>query len=96
MMRKECWMLAVEGLNAWWGHAQALFDVHLQVDEGELVVLQVLDTTPRSLMGDSNWRDARVSDLLEVSAYFNTRMQDRIKMLEQRVDELTDHVWGED
>ncbi len=66
------------------------------INMGELVVLQVLDTTLRSLMGDSNWRDARVSDLLEVSAYFNTRMQDRIKMLEQRVDELTDHVWGED
>jgi hypothetical protein len=67
------------------------------INIGELVVLQVLDTTPRSLMGeDSDWRDAKVSDLLEVSAYFNTRMQDRIKMLEQRVDELTDHVWGED
>ena len=36
-------MLAVEGLNAWWGHAQALFDVHLQVGEGELVVLQGLN-----------------------------------------------------
>ena len=67
------------------------------INIGDLVVLQVLDTTPRTLMGDnSDWRDARVGDLLEVSAYFNTRMQDRIKMLEQRVDELTDHVWGED
>lgn len=67
------------------------------INIGDIVALQVLDTTPRTLMGDgSDWRDARVSDLLEVSAYFNTRMQDRIKMLEQRVDELTDHVWGED
>jgi hypothetical protein len=63
----------------------------------ELVVLQVLDTTPRSLMGeDSDWRNAKVSDLLEVSAYFNSRMNQRVMMLEQRVDELTDHVWGED
>jgi len=67
------------------------------INLGELVVLQVLDTTPRSLMGeDSDWRNAKVSDLLEVSAYFNTRMHGRIEMLEQRVDELTDHVWGED
>jgi len=66
------------------------------INMGELVVLQVLDTTPRSLMGDSNWRDARVSDLLEVSAYFNSRMNQRVMILEQRIDELTDHVWGED
>lgn len=67
------------------------------INIGELVVLQVLDTTPRSLLGeDSEWRDAKVSDLLEVSAYFNSRMNQRVEMLEQRVDELTDHVWGED
>ena len=41
-------MLAVEGLNAWWGHAQALFDVHLQVGEGELVVLQGLNGAGKS------------------------------------------------
>ena len=41
-------MLAVEGLNAWWGHAQALFDVCLQVDEGELVVLQGLNGAGKS------------------------------------------------
>ena len=32
-------MLAVEGLNAWYGQAQALFDVSLSVGEGELVGL---------------------------------------------------------
>ncbi len=43
-------MLAVEGLNAWWGHAQALFDVHLQVGEGELVVLQGLNGAGKSTL----------------------------------------------
>lgn len=43
-------MLRVEGLNAWWGHAQALFDVHLQVGEGELVVLQGLNGAGKSTL----------------------------------------------
>jgi branched-chain amino acid transport system ATP-binding protein len=43
-------MLAVEGLNAWWGHAQALFDVNLQVAEGELVVLQGLNGAGKSTL----------------------------------------------
>ena len=43
-------MLSVEGLNAWWGHAQALFDVHLQVGEGELVVLQGLNGAGKSTL----------------------------------------------
>ncbi len=43
-------MLAVEGLNAWWGHAQALFDVRLQVGEGELVVLQGLNGAGKSTL----------------------------------------------
>lgn len=43
-------MLAVEGLNAWWGHAQALFDVRLQVHEGELVVLQGLNGAGKSTL----------------------------------------------
>ena len=43
-------MLAVEGLNAWWGHAQALFDVQLQVAEGELVVLQGLNGAGKSTL----------------------------------------------
>jgi len=43
-------MLLVEGLNAWWGHAQALFDVHLQVGEGELVVLQGLNGAGKSTL----------------------------------------------
>jgi len=43
-------MLAVEGLNAWWGPAQALFDVQLRVDEGELVVLQGLNGAGKSTL----------------------------------------------
>lgn len=43
-------MLQVERLNAWWGHAQALFDVSLQVDEGELVVLQGLNGAGKSTL----------------------------------------------
>lgn len=43
-------MLAVEGLNAWWGHAQALFDVRLEVGEGELVVLQGLNGAGKSTL----------------------------------------------
>lgn len=43
-------MLAVEGLNAWWGQAQALFDVRLQVPQGELVVLQGLNGAGKSTL----------------------------------------------
>ena len=43
-------MLTVEGLNAWWGHAQALFDVQLQVAPGELVVLQGLNGAGKSTL----------------------------------------------
>ena len=49
-------MLKVEGLNAWYGQAQALFDVNLSVGEGELVVIQGLNgagktTLLQSLIG---------------------------------------------
>jgi branched-chain amino acid transport system ATP-binding protein len=43
-------MLTVERLNAWYGHAQALFDVRLQVGEGELVVLQGLNGAGKSTL----------------------------------------------
>ena len=43
-------MLAVDGLNAWYGPAQALFDVNLQVGEGELVVLQGLNGAGKSTL----------------------------------------------
>jgi branched-chain amino acid transport system ATP-binding protein len=49
-------MLKVDGLNAWYGQAQALFDVRLSVGEGEMVVIQGLNgagksTLLQSLMG---------------------------------------------
>jgi branched-chain amino acid transport system ATP-binding protein len=43
-------MLTVEGMNAWWGHAQALFGVQLQVAQGELVVLQGLNGAGKSTL----------------------------------------------
>jgi branched-chain amino acid transport system ATP-binding protein len=49
-MRKACAMLTVEGLNAWYGQAQALFDVNLSVGEGELVVIQGLNGAGKSTL----------------------------------------------
>ena len=43
-------MLTVEGLNAWYGHAQALFDVNLSMGEGELVVIQGLNGAGKSTL----------------------------------------------
>ena len=34
-------LLQVQGLNAWYGAAQILFDVSLQVGRGEVVALQM-------------------------------------------------------
>ena len=43
-------MLTVEGLNAWYGQAQALFDVSVSVGEGELVVIQGLNGAGKSTL----------------------------------------------
>lgn len=43
-------MLSVEGLNAWYGQAQALFNVSLTVGEGELVVIQGLNGAGKSTL----------------------------------------------
>lgn len=43
-------MLEVRNLNVWYGAAQALFDVSLQVGAGELVVLQGLNGAGKSTL----------------------------------------------
>jgi branched-chain amino acid transport system ATP-binding protein len=43
-------MLTVEALNAWYGQAQALFEVSLSVGEGELVVIQGLNGAGKSTL----------------------------------------------
>lgn len=43
-------MLSVQNLNVWYGAAQALFDVSLQVAPGELVVLQGLNGAGKSTL----------------------------------------------
>ena len=43
-------MLEVRNLNAWYGDAQALFDVHCSVDTGQLVVLQGLNGAGKSTL----------------------------------------------
>jgi len=71
-------MLEVEGLNAWWGHAQALFDVQLQVGEGELVVLQGLN-------------GAGKSTLLQALIGIGPRMQGRIVWDGQPIERWSAH-----
>ncbi len=43
-------MLDIKNLNAWWGAAQALFDVSLNVNVGELVVLKGLNGAGKSTL----------------------------------------------
>ena len=43
-------MLEIKNLNAWWGAAQALFEVSLEVLPGELVVLQGLNGAGKSTL----------------------------------------------
>lgn len=64
--------------------------------EGEHVVLQVCDGINLLFSKDEDWRDARVTDLLEVSAYTQTKLSSRVAKLEESLDGVIDKVWGED
>jgi branched-chain amino acid transport system ATP-binding protein len=67
-------MLFVEGLNAWYGQAQVLFDVNLSVGKGELVVIQGLNGAGKSTLlqsligigpraqGRIEWQDLPIQD----------------------------------
>jgi hypothetical protein len=59
--------------------------------EGDLVVLQIAE----GFGSGTIWFDAKVTDLLEVSAYFNTQMGTRLEMVENNLNALTDKVWDE-
>ena len=70
-------MLEVRGLNAWYGAAQILFDVDLQVRRGEVVALMGRNgagksTTLKAIMGMLDRRRGRLSfmgrDISEAAA----------------------------
>lgn len=71
-------MLAVEGLSAWWGQAQVLSDVHLQVAQGEFVVLQGLN-------------GAGKSSLLQSLMGMGPRTQGRVRWRDQAIDHWPAH-----
>lgn len=64
--------------------------------EGEHVVLQVCDGINMLFSKDEDWRDAKVTDLLEVSAYTHTTLSNRVAKLEESLDGVIDKVWGEE
>ena len=71
-------MLEVKRLDAWWGAAQALFDVSLDVRAGELVVLQGLN-------------GAGKSTLLQAIMGSGPRVSGSVSYQGQRLDKLPPH-----
>ncbi len=72
-------MLDVKHLNAWWGAAQALFDVSLQVNAGELVVLQGLN-------------GAGKSTLLQAFMGIGPRIQGKVSYQNNSIEETPPHA----
>jgi branched-chain amino acid transport system ATP-binding protein len=75
--------LSVKGLNAYYGRAQILFDVHLQVGAGEVVALMGRNgagksTTMKTIMGIVEKRDGQVEyggqNLMNKAAYEISRL----------------------
>ena len=71
-------MLEVSRVNAWWGAAQALFDVSMDVKAGELVVLQGLN-------------GAGKSTLLQAIMGSGPRVEGSVSYAGQRLDKLAPH-----
>ena len=71
-------MLEVSRVNAWWGAAQALFDVSMDVKAGELVVLQGLN-------------GAGKSTLLQAIMGTGPRVEGSVSYAGQRLDKLAPH-----
>ena len=65
-------------------------------NEGELLVLQVEEGYVFDMRDDSRWRDAKTTDLLEVSTYTLRDVENRLRQIEASINGLTDKVWGED
>jgi hypothetical protein len=67
-------------------------------NEGELLVLQVESRDPDVFNHSrpSLWRDAKTTDLLEVSAHTSRDVDSRLSEMERHINSLTDKVWGED
>lgn len=66
-------------------------------NEGELLVLQVLDSDIFTLSTPhKTWRDAKTTDLLEVSAHTSRDVDSRLSEMERHINSLTDKVWGDE
>ena len=68
--------------------------IRFRAHDGGLVVLQVrlIDHNNPWANMDGRWVDARVEDLLEVSAFTSGQIKDKIEMLELDLDTLRREV----
>jgi branched-chain amino acid transport system ATP-binding protein len=79
-------ILSVHNLSAWWGPAQALFDVSLHVGSGELVVLQGLNGAGKSTLLQSIMAAGPINT--SVSSYVNGS---KITVLQNATTSLPSH-----